>query len=110
MTSYRVLRTLDMGKKGQVKAGDLLTSQALSPEALNKLIAVGAIGELHAPPLDELPGLEQAVEQLALIGITTADQFLECDIDVTAERLQLSGEILRVWRKMVLGWLVYFDE
>lgn len=104
MALYRVLKRLDVGRR-VIPAGSFLGAGTLNPEAIQRLLNVGALGELHAPPLSELPGLDSAAEQLALIGIFNADQLLECDIDKTAEQIGVTPDTVSGWVDIAGDWL-----
>lgn len=101
---YRVLKSMQ-GKHGVIPAGDFIISAAYPAASLAKLEEVGAIGELHAPPLTEIPDFD-AAEQLAAIGIVQADQLVECDIDETSKQLRIDAMMLREWRAEVSNWLI----
>ena len=104
MALYRVLQNLKM-KNGIIRKGDFVTGASYSPEALAKLEEVGAIGLLHAPPLNELPDFDGA-DQLATIGIVNADQLLEVDCDVITKQLGIPASTLRAWQAEVSDWLI----
>lgn len=103
---YRVLRSLKVGSGATVLAGGFLAGESYTPESLAKLCEVGAIAPLYAPPLVALPGCELMAERLAPAGIVSADQLLECDIDMTAQQTDTPASTLRKWRAEVTEWLI----
>lgn len=104
MALYRVLRPLQ--KNNQIiLAGGFISSENYSPQALERLEAVGAVAPLHAPPLSELPNFDGA-EQLATVGIVQADQLLEANIEKLNEQTGIGLATLRVWCIEVTRWLI----
>lgn len=104
MSLYRILRTIET-KRGLIHQGDFITSASFPATSLEKLEEAGAIGLLHAPPLNELPGFDGAA-QLASIGIVSADQLLEADSDMIISRLGITADTLRDWQNEVSDWLI----
>lgn len=106
MALYRVLRALRMGDNKTIPAGDFVIGSSYAPKSLETLEEVGAIAMLYAPPLAELPYFDDQAEQLAKIGIVSADQFLECNIDETSKLLNVDVKTLRTWYAEVANWLI----
>jgi hypothetical protein len=104
MALYRVLRSLET-KSGIIRQGDFITSSSFPARSLEKLEASGAIGLLHAPPLSELPDFDGA-EQLATIGIVSADQLLEADSDMIKTQSGIDAATLHAWQAEVSNWLI----
>lgn len=104
MALYRVLRSLET-KRGLIHQGDFITSAAFSSTALEKLEQAGAISLLYAPPLSELPDFDGA-QQLASIGIVSADQLLEADSDMIKSQLGINTATLQAWQIEVSNWLI----
>jgi hypothetical protein len=105
MALYRVLNSLQMNNR-VVQRGDFITSAEYPQKSLDKLEQVGAISLLHAPPLSELPDFDGMAEQLAAVGIISADQLLELPIDEIVNRSQADVSTVRQWRVDVANWLI----
>lgn len=105
MALYRVLNSLQMSNR-VIPRGDFVTSAEYSQEALDKLDEVGAVALLHAPPLSELPDFDGMAEQLAAVGIISADQLLELPIDEIVNRTNADVATVRQWRVDVANWLI----
>lgn len=104
MPLYRILRAIET-KRGVIRAGDFITSASFPAASIEKLEEAGAIGLLHAPPLNELPGFDGAA-QLATIGIVSADQLLEADSDMIISQLGIDAGTLHGWQTEVSNWLI----
>lgn len=104
MTLYRVLKSMQ-SKSGVIPAGDFIIGSSYPAESLNRLEEVGAIGELHAPPLAEIPDFD-GTEKLAAIGIVQADQLVEANIDEISKQLGIDTTTLREWRAEISNWLI----
>lgn len=107
---YRVLRNLGTVGQRRVSIGEILLGSALTPEGIRRLEQVGAISELHAPPLTELPNLAPWIDRLAVVGLVTADQLLECDIDETSHDLGISVTELTTLKQLTTNWLIVIPK
>ncbi len=105
MALYRVLNGLQMSNR-VIPRGDFVTSVEYPQKSLDKLEEVGAISLLHAPPLSELPDLDHVSEQLAAVGIISADQLLELPIDEIVNRTNADVMTVKQWRVDVANWLI----
>lgn len=105
MALYRVLNSLQMNKR-VIPRGDFVTSAEYPQKSLDKLEEVGAISLLHAPPLSELPDFDGMAEQLATVGIISADQLLELPIDEIVSRTNADIATVKQWRVDVANWLI----
>lgn len=109
MTLYRVVKTLEIKGK-HVKRGDFLRDNVLRSEHIEKLLAIGALAELSAPPLSELPDLPAlALEALQSLGITETNQLLEVNIAETALQCGVEVGVLEGWVNTAARWLTVED-
>ncbi len=104
MALYRVLRTLERGNK-TIPRQTLVFARDWNAGVLEKLIAVGAISPVLAPPLSELPGWTKRAGRLSAMGILTAADFLEADDAIYEEAFHVRPETIRQWRTDVTHWL-----
>lgn len=105
MPICRVLRKLTRGS-AVIEPDQLVDIDWLSPENIDRLVAVGAVARLHGPPLEELPGWKRRSQRLAPIGITTAAEFLEADGDLVATHLRVKPATVAKWKTEVTQWLM----
>lgn len=108
MTLYRAFRKILAGEE-VINIGDFVSSTRFSENDLKRLVRVGALGDLSAPPLSVLPEFADVYERLLEVGITYADQLLEKPVEEVATLLNVPKEEVVVWRSMVRRWLVVFD-
>lgn len=104
MALYRALHNLSKNEK-TIPAGTILAFQWLNETQIGKLIAVGAIAPVGAPPLVALPGWKTRATKCGKLGLETAEQFLEADTAHLADVLHLKPETVERWKVEVLGWL-----
>lgn len=102
MAYYRILKRVSKG--GPV--GSLCQFAWLNDEQRARLVELGVISRLAAPPLSELPGLSRRAKKLAELGIDTADQFLECDVKEVAEEFRVKPATVERWKDEVMTWLI----
>lgn len=105
MTLYRVVKTLDFGNH-RVERGDFITSSVLPLESIQRLVNIGALSELAAPPLSELPDFPPtALGILSQQGIINADQLMEVNIDEILTRCDVTRETFQGWINLAARWL-----
>ena len=99
---YRVLGPLTSGHD----TGDILLPGRFNGRVIAKLLEVGAIAEVHGPPLAELPGWERRAKILEKSGIITATDFIEEDDDVLRVifNYKTTRSVMK-WKAEVLAWL-----
>jgi len=105
MAVYRVLRSLDRGSR-IIEPGQIIQIDWLSPENVGRLETVGAVAQVHGPPLVELPGWQLRSERLAGAGITTAVEFLEADSAEVEGRIEAQPGMVDKWKQDVQKWLL----
>lgn len=89
MALYRMRRNSTKGSKKLVK-GQIIPGDTFTPEAIDKLLAVGAISRVSTPPLSEVYGWEARAKKLFMVGIDTVEEFLEADVSKVATQLKVS--------------------
>ena len=104
MTLYRICRPL--GRDSRVlPRGSISDLSWLTPPQREKLIEVGAVAYVGAPPLAELPGWKLRAPRLAKIGIISIIDFLEAEEGRIQEILKVRPETVRQWKTDVRGLL-----
>ena len=98
MVIYRILRTLDAGGRGQLHPPGPTALEWLNEEQKKKLVEVGAVSELHAPPLGELPGWKTRAKALKKVGISTVNEFMLADETELAKALKKRGPTIAKWK------------
>ena len=78
---YRVLRDLSTGHV----FGDVVRGDRFKPKVLEILLAANALCPVTGPPLRLLRGWTRRAELLAPLGIETATEFMDADVDVIRE-------------------------
>lgn len=104
MPLYRVHKNLAMGSK-VIERGSLAPIH-LPPEKIDKLIDVGAISRVSAPPLAILNGWASRAERLEKIGIVNVEQFLDADVTVIMKHLRVKEATVLLWREDVVSSLL----
>jgi hypothetical protein len=102
MAYYRILKRVSKG----APVGSLDRFDWLNDDQRQRLVDLGVISQLSAPPLAELPGLSRRAKKLEPLGIVTADQFLECDIGVVSGLFRVKPETVERWQDEVMKWLI----
>lgn len=102
MTLYRAIHKLS----GIAGRGDLTPLAHLDAEQIAKLMRIGAIAPLAAPPLAELPGWAARSAKLAKVGIQDAGQFLEGDPALLRRVLRVKAEAIERYRASLLDLLI----
>ena len=105
MTVYRALMKLDRGSKGVIQRGQIIVDRGWKETYIDRLIEVGAVAPISAPPISTLPGWGDSDEVLAGIGVTTADQLLEANDEAIMSALEIDRPQLAKMRADVMGWL-----
>lgn len=80
---YRVVKRLWTGRKF-IQPGCVGCLKHLTDEQVAELVRVGAIAEVYAPPLVELPKWQSRVEKLARGGIIDLADVVLADVEVLA--------------------------
>lgn len=105
MTVYRALMKLDRGSKGVIKCGQIVVDRNWKPGYIDRLVEVGALAPISAPPISTLPGWGDSDEVLESIGIVTADQLLEASDEAVMRALEIDSMQLAQMRADVVNWL-----
>lgn len=106
MALYRVIRSLVGPDHDRIKRGTVL-SLYWGRGRINALVGVGAISRVSSPPLSELPGWEQRAKTLAVMGVNTAEDFVEFDdTEILRKCLGIrKSEEVQHLKEQVLTWL-----
>jgi len=108
---YRVLKPLSKGFNKVIKAGQVIDLNWLDSEQLAKLVQVGAISRLQAPPLHKLPGWTARSKRLRKAGFDGVEAFLEADDEQLAEAMNLKARTVRRWKEeLTIRYLVIPEE
>jgi len=102
---YRALRRLDRGKGKIIEIGKPTRLQWLNSEQIAKLLEVGAVAEIHPPPLAELPGWRTRAKKLKSKGIEDAAQFLASEDAELARALRVKLPTVKRLKADVERWL-----
>ena len=103
---YRILRKIDCGERGVL--GPEIGIHKLgwmNAKAINKLIEVGAISRVKAPPMEALPGLGKESKKLSTQGILDAGEVLEMEEGELAKKLKITKKQARQVKGKVKGFL-----
>ena len=104
MTIYRALVALEKGNK-IIQAGGFLREHEWSIELINKLVEMGKVSRVSAPPLMQLPGWKLRTKKLERAGIQDADQFLEATNESLSQIMGASIESIEKWKSEVTSLL-----
>ena len=94
---YRILQRVDKGGA----PGSLCRFEWLDAAQGGRLVTVGAIAPVQAPPLAVLPGWTRRAALLRRLGIERADDFLEANADALAPGLKVKPETVQRWQAEV---------
>jgi len=94
MPVYRILKRVDKG--GSV--GGLCRFDWLSPEQRQRLMDLGVISRMQAPPLKELPGWKRRAQRFAALGIDTVEQAIEADPAEIARHMRVKASTVEGWQ------------
>ena len=101
---YRALVTLSLAKGRIIRKGSLFTGDLLAPGNLEKLIELGKVSKVSAPPLSALSGWQEHADKLEKLGVKTVEEFVRLDYKKAARALgiaqykakELQGEALKL--------------
>lgn len=102
---YRATGRLQTKKSGFVERGEITALSWLGPDQVQKLIDLGHVTHLSAPPLAELPGWTRRAARMKEVGISMADEFLEHDVEGLAAALNVKPATVERWKTEVVGLL-----
>lgn len=103
MSIFRVLRPLSRKHEQIVPRGTLTALDWLKPEQQQRLIDVGAVSRISAPPLASLPGWIARGGHLGRVGIHTFDDFLERTDAEIAELVNKRETTIARWRAELIS-------
>lgn len=109
MVIYRVLRPLSRGEK-VIPAGKPTMLDWLNEAQREKLIQVGAVSELRAPPFEEFPGWKGKAKRLEKAGIRDVAEFLSSDNEVLAKALRCRLATVQKWKREIQAYLMIAGE
>jgi hypothetical protein len=99
---YRVLRPLTTGQQ----AGDVIDGGRLRAEAIEKLLEIGALEVVTAPPLAELPHWEVRAQKLKAAGVLTITDLLDTQDQELAEAVKhKTTRVVKRWKREAREWL-----
>ena len=98
MPAFRVLKPLSKGFNKVIPAGSIVNIGWLNDEQLAKLVEVGAIARIQAPPLSRFPGWKTRSKRLNKAGISSVEAFLEADDEWLAGKLGLKPPTVARWK------------
>jgi hypothetical protein len=99
MPIFRVLKPLSKGFHRVIPAGSIIDINWLEDEQLARLVVVGAVAKIQAPPLAKFPGWQTRDARLSKVGVNGVEAFLEADDEWLAERLKLKPSTVERWKK-----------
>lgn len=102
---YRALSPLSKGTRLIARQGAVFSDKLISEDALKRLLNMGKVAPVSAPPLSALPGWEKRAETLQPHKITRADTFLEMDSAALAGLLSTTEHTVDVWKRDIYAWL-----
>lgn len=97
MGLYRILRPVDKG--GEV--GGICAFAWLTEAQVDRLVALGIVAPVQAPPLSVFAGWTRRSARFGEIGIERADQFLEADTSMMAAELGVKPATVARWKQEV---------
>jgi len=106
---YRVLNPLS--RKGRFyPIGTVTDLSWVNEEGREKLIHVGAVAEVHGPPITELPDWKTRAPRLAKQDIINLDQLVTADASALAAGLKISVTTVERWQSEAAAALVAPSE
>jgi len=103
---YRILRQIDCGNHGVLgPMAGIHKLEWMNAKAINKLIEVGAISRVKAPPMEALPGLGRESKKLSTQGILNAGEVLEMEEGELAKKLKITKKQAQQVKGKVRGFL-----
>ncbi len=106
---YRILRPLEIAGE-IVTRGSLRELKELSKDKLDRLLLLGLIAKVAAPPLKVLPGWTTRAAKLESFNINDADQFLTADDAILADALRTNAARIAAWKTEVRSYLTAKPE
>ncbi len=100
---YRTLRSLNHA--GVRIPRDSVISPTWPQATLDRLLEVGVIARVAAPPLTEIPNWKTRAKKLARHDVTDAEQFLEADDALLARWLGVKPATVERLKTEVSRWL-----
>jgi len=93
---YRVLRNLIVNEE-RILRGSLSDLAQVSEQGRLKLLKMGRITRIEAPPLDVFPGWQFRAKRFAKLDILNAEDLLEADESIS-EQLRIKPDTLERWK------------
>ena len=94
---YRVLNPLSR-KERLYPIGTVTDLSWVNEEGREKLVRVGAVAEVHGPPIAELPEWRTRAPRLAKQDIMNLDQLVTADASALAAGLKISVITVKRWQ------------
>jgi hypothetical protein len=94
MAIYRALKALS----GLAKRGQIVRLAHLDEAQIERLITVGAVAPIAAPPLAELPKWKTRAAKLKKLDVIDVEQLLEVDPAAVAVALDVKPETVAEWQ------------
>jgi len=110
MTVYRILKNLDAGGLGIIQKGEFRTLYWAGEGNITKLKQVGAVAEIHPPPLAILPGWQLRAEKFSKIDVLDAGQFLETNVSALAKAVNVRLKTIDKWKEEIKAFLTINTE
>lgn len=110
MPVYRVLKPLSKKHEQITPRGAIVNINWLDDDQLARLVEVGAIGKIKAPPLGKFPGWSRRHARLQKIGIGSVEMFLGADDEWLAERLNIKPGTARRWKNELIDRYLIVPE
>jgi len=101
---YRVIRALAV-KASVIPPGEIIRSGTLKGSTIELLVRKGTIQPVSPPPLSALTGWQHRAERLAVVGVHSVIDLVECDIDEIARHCGVSPGLVTRWQTAALEWL-----
>lgn len=106
---YRTLKTLDTGGE-RIYPGSLVWLDWLGEDDINTLRTIGAICDVHPPPLSILPGWKRRSKRFEKLGLLDVVSFMESDTGEVAGALNVKSVTVERWKREVSGWLLVKED
>lgn len=101
MKGYRALKPLDAGGHGLIARGRATALDWLNGEQIARLIEVGAVSEISAPPLSEMPLPKAALAKMRRFKVEDAIWMLMATDAEIAKALRTKKATAREWKDEV---------
>ena len=86
---YRALSNLEIGGGKLIRLGTIFSGDLLGKDTLKKLIELGHVSRVSAPPLEIFPEWKSRAKKLAKVGIFTVEDFVSAGDDLIREALKI---------------------